>query len=255
MAVLRRAVRMQFLLTKILPIIRQMTIRIQHPIVHVRPILGNRYRNELYDVINWQSENWKLFDQHHFNLVFVSFSEVQKKENVDLNKINLNHRNFLNYSFPRVIFSAKKNSLNDDSAKPVGSCPAACKSCHLPVKTQRDDGRPFSCTFCNKKYKSKNTLRIHQLVHAEKLHHCSLCPKSFYRKDHLAQHKAVHSNLKPFRCEICEKHFKHRNSLRAHQLVHSDDKPYQCPICFKSFRCGKSVERHEIAHARVRRFF
>ena len=54
-----------------------------------------------------------------------------------------------------------------------------------------EDKKYYSCTLCEKLYKSKENLNLH--------------------------HMNIHLNLKPYKCKICDKRFSHRNGKIYHE--------------------------------------
>lgn len=71
--------------------------------------------------------------------------------------------------------------------------------CYLEVKSNilisfPADERPFKCTLCEYKCRSKNNLIGHIRNHTgEKPFHCSECGRAFAMKSTLDQHLAAHS--------------------------------------------------------------
>ncbi|KAL3093277.1 hypothetical protein niasHS_003048 [Heterodera schachtii] len=81
---------------------------------------------------------------------------------------------------------------------------------HVPdlasVRENAHQPGPFPCTFCEKKYTSKQSLINHQTVHTgERNFHCHQCAKKFAHSENLRRHcKSVHRG---FKCHECETDF------------------------------------------------
>ena len=56
--------------------------------------------------------------------------------------------------------------------------------------------RPFSCSFCEKRFTEQSSLRKHDLTHRPPSHQCRLCQKRFVRKDYLEKHTKSNVCLK-----------------------------------------------------------
>ena len=72
-------------------------------------------------------------------------------------------------------------------------------------------------------------------LNAGKQYVCETCDKKFKCKSALVIHNRVHTRDKPFSCDICVKSFARKSDLTRHQLTHSGLKIYQCDICKKMF--------------------
>ena len=140
--------------------------------------------------------------------------------------------------------------------------------------TQATDDTPIllSCGICNKRYKTRSSLRWHINMHnaehicricssvfkteAEYLEHksrkhsvpylCSTCGKSFTRHSSLIEHNKQHSDKKetcPF--EKCGKTFIRKQLLADHINSHTGVKPYSCDKCKKTFDSQSSYSHHK----------
>jgi Zinc-finger double-stranded RNA-binding/Zinc finger, C2H2 type len=94
---------------------------------------------------------------------------------------------------------------------------------HMDKHTQE---RNFECKICYLKFKSTNSLRIHQ-----------------------RRHEIVEVNKK---CKICNKSFRTNAALSNHNLVHSDEKKYQCQFCTNSYKRLETYKCHLSTHTGVR---
>lgn len=166
---------------------------------------------------------------------------------------------------------------NDAAVVPgVGTLPSVS---HLQHYTQQ--GLPFVCTKCPKRFAKRIDLRRHESVHnqqrgfecpvcekwfpnktsfgrherthtGERPYTCSHCGKSFSQGAILARHVMTHTGVKPFKCEICSKGFTQREGLRVHMRQHTNEQPeiqlHECPLCEKSFCHPSGLSRHLIIH-------
>ncbi|CAK1548771.1 unnamed protein product [Leptosia nina] len=123
-------------------------------------------------------------------------------------------------------------------------------------KQNRKRGTPLTveeltCRLCNKVYKTPNSLRDHQKLHAKnrkKDYTCDRCGKMFYSKGALTSHIMAHDQVRPHVCKICNKAFLFPNMLRRHVEMHSGVKPFSCEQCGRAFRLQYQLNAHKIIH-------
>lgn len=71
---------------------------------------------------------------------------------------------------------------------------------HSPMNANRSDCKMFSCTRCQRQYKSRKTLNRHMNHECgkDKVHSCSECVYRTYRNDRLLSHmRLVHPSIAP----------------------------------------------------------
>ena len=83
---------------------------------------------------------------------------------------------------------------------------------------------------------------------SSELYSCSTCNKSFKSKRHLKQHIRYHKLKRTIPCTICGAHFKNSLGLSSHMVVHTDQTPYRCSSCDKSFKRKAALKRHTKIH-------
>uniref|UniRef100_UPI00358EAC26 zinc finger protein 557-like isoform X1 n=2 Tax=Myxine glutinosa TaxID=7769 RepID=UPI00358EAC26 len=106
---------------------------------------------------------------------------------------------------------------------------------------------PFTCSICEKAFKSLNDLKAHETIHmCEESYKCSVCAKRFQYFSCMKKHESVHSPEHV--CSVCGKSFKTSSYLKRHENIHTDKKPYKCFACEKSFRRSSCLKRHENSH-------
>ena len=102
--------------------------------------------------------------------------------------------------------------------------------------TSTECGKKFICSFCQKEFTNKSSVKSHIRVHTgEKPFRCETCGKEFSQKGHLTIHARIHSGEKPFKCDDCEKSFSNHSNLVTHRRIHTGEKPFRCEFCGKSF--------------------
>ena len=94
----------------------------------------------------------------------------------------------------------------------------AFKSMFLKHQPFHGVSRPFPCSQCNKRFKTKNTMQTHlNKTHVTvRRYVCNLCGDSFKQSHHLAQHMVHHSDARPFACTLCDKAYKVKHDLKLH---------------------------------------
>ncbi|XP_018399873.1 PREDICTED: zinc finger protein 665-like [Cyphomyrmex costatus] len=130
--------------------------------------------------------------------------------------------------------------------------------------------RPHVCGTCDKGFKKKCDLRIHERIHNdEKPYQCELCRYKSRIKSNLTSHMvSMHADDERFKsnkhlyvrgisykCETCNKEFKNKKNLHIHERIHNDEKPYECDFCKRKFRIKYTLTSHIVAmHADDERF-
>ena len=110
--------------------------------------------------------------------------------------------------------------------------------------------RNFSCSKCDKTFKTRLHLENHFLMHTgERPHKCGDCGEYFRHKVSLVAHQRIHGDIRPYVCETCGKSFREPATMKAHMRVHSGDKPYKCDLCDKSFTQRAGLNYHKAVHA------
>lgn len=82
------------------------------------------------------------------------------------------------------------------------------------------DERPYQCSHapCEIAFRTRRDVLMHEMMHHTKENpfSCTICEKSFKSGDELRQHSVVHSNSRPYSCVSCNKLFKRGGDLRKH---------------------------------------
>ncbi|KAJ9593316.1 hypothetical protein L9F63_015136, partial [Diploptera punctata] len=110
----------------------------------------------------------------------------------------------------------------------------------------------FSCSYCDKTFKYKTAMKIHERSHTEMIAEkivCEYCGKSFRGKKTLREHYlANHSEVKPYKCDKCDKTYGSMTSLDIHKATHSNETPFLCDLCGKSFKHVSNLRSHKRSH-------
>lgn len=114
-----------------------------------------------------------------------------------------------------------------------------------------DGNLSFNCDRCSRKFKRRDHLDIHMLIHTNtaQFFECTMCDKKFVQLGNLKTHIRVHSGEKPYQCSGCEKGFRQLSGLITHERIHSDEKPFQCSACDRRFRQLSGLNSH-ISHCK-----
>lgn len=119
-----------------------------------------------------------------------------------------------------------------------------------------DDGKPFECNVCRKRFSSVFFLLQHQQkVWRQKCYPCNICGRTFGRAHDLSNHETTHSSEMPFECSVCGRRFKNKLYLKNHLKLHtSNTKDQVCVECGKGFRTKDLLKTHLISHSQERKY-
>ncbi|ESP05447.1 hypothetical protein LOTGIDRAFT_102986, partial [Lottia gigantea] len=150
----------------------------------------------------------------------------------------------------------------------VEGCNKGFKNKYLYLRHQNihQNGHMLSCLYCDKKFRRKDHLKNHMLVHDlnRNIWKCEQCNKIYMRyeryKFHLALHHAKESE--PPHCVFCEKDFESKENVIFHlNSVHSryksicgKERQIKCHLCDKMFLTNQDVQRHMITHTQKKEF-
>jgi len=104
----------------------------------------------------------------------------------------------------------------------------------------------FKCDICRRHYSSKGILKAHQETHTSgRFFSCSDCQLKFITKQSLEDHEQSHIG-KSLKCAICKKGFSSKYGLEIHLRSHTGENPYKCRECGESFKSTSSRNYHEL---------
>jgi len=148
------------------------------------------------------------------------------------------------HGIPKMSYRDRKHQCTECGAKFL-------RELHLEKHMTIHTGeKPFSCSFCDKKFRLKEQLKPHEMRHKDELLQCSLCGGRYL---HLAAHmKNVHSTIS-YECPVCKKAFRLVRYLRNHMLTHTDERPYTCQDCGGRFRTSTHLKTHMVTHTKEKK--
>ena len=107
----------------------------------------------------------------------------------------------------------------------------------------------FSCSICNKTFKHKRLLKVHEQTHREtRDFKCDKCDATFKRASDLSGHNKRHEKAYKHFCKFCNKGFYQKHKVQYHENIHTGAKPFECSIC--DFRCAfkENLSKHRKIH-------
>ncbi|XP_020294588.1 zinc finger protein 813-like isoform X2 [Pseudomyrmex gracilis] len=149
------------------------------------------------------------------------------------------------------------------------------KDAHMTLHT----GDSVTCTICNRKFDSADSLAMHAAVHTE----LALTPQSPTLPVSIATLVAEKTTVtttaaamtattstitttataavttvemtdsqKPYQCQHCGRRFTRPHEKVKHERIHTGEKPHACEVCGKTFRVSYCLTLHMRTHTGVR---
>lgn len=117
----------------------------------------------------------------------------------------------------------------------------------------------FDCSICRKTFANVYIMRSHMAeIHTKaNQFHCTTCKKQFNRMSNLKLHRLIHENKMPCKCQFCGKSFRTTSGVNSHIRIHTGEKPHKCDICNeKAYSYNTDLKRHKrSAHGIVDKIF
>ena len=111
------------------------------------------------------------------------------------------------------------------------------------------DNLTYSCSVCDRQFKSRACLIQHEDVHVEdKPYQCPKCGKRFVREKAYEGHMERHNEIRPHQCSACGRGFLKPKDLKVHMRRHTGERPYKCETCGKTFMDVGNLDRHKRLH-------
>ncbi|XP_062840527.1 zinc finger protein 777 [Anolis carolinensis] len=114
--------------------------------------------------------------------------------------------------------------------------------------------RPHTCGECQKSFRLKINLHLHQRSHAASSsaakagsYICGECGRGFNHHSNFLRHQMIHTGERPYSCAECGKTFIRKEHLATHRRLHTGERPYRCALCQKSF----TRKQHLVGHQRL----
>lgn len=165
--------------------------------------------------------------------------EEKKKSEANLKKCNICSKTF-----------TKTSSLVRHKALHTGDRPFKCADCDFAF-VQKSDLKRHGATHKGTPLKFRGSVRA-----SVQSFSCSTCNKTFKTKENLQGHQLVHSSDRPFKCTLCSKNFKLESLLKVHQNSHkpANEDPFQCDWCGKTFPTKQNIDSHITTHFNAKLF-
>ncbi|XP_043934364.1 zinc finger protein 501-like [Protopterus annectens] len=137
------------------------------------------------------------------------------------------------------------NSLFDEhQKKSQTSGEKACVLCESSFKPETQYCA-HQCTDCDKVFKSKSDLTVHQKTHVGiKYFKCDKCGSGFKLHLNFIRHQQITCKRTSYTCRDCKKCFTSKTELADHTLVHRREKPFNCAACGNYFKTKIGLALH-----------
>uniref|UniRef100_A0A096LT30 C2H2-type domain-containing protein n=1 Tax=Poecilia formosa TaxID=48698 RepID=A0A096LT30_POEFO len=139
------------------------------------------------------------------------------------------------------------------SCKKPWTCETCGKGFTVPALLRKHEqihvnqGPPYQCDKCDKRYLSKSSLIVHYRIHTgETPYLCSHCGQGFRSSAYLDLHTRVHTGERRYKCHICGK--TSNQHLTRHMRMHRGEKNYLCTECGKAFLSNGELKLHMRYH-------
>ena len=145
----------------------------------------------------------------------------------------------------------REKRLDKMPSSPVSDDRLQCSVCGFVFKHQRylvkhmtihTGKKPFKCSFCDQKFRTKHQHKMHELRHKGELPQCPVCGGRYVN---LTKHIRIHStDSYKHVCSVCQKAFRLAYNLKSHMLVHTGERPYTCLDCGGRYKTSTQLKLH-----------
>ncbi|XP_037933270.1 uncharacterized protein LOC119667986 [Teleopsis dalmanni] len=137
-------------------------------------------------------------------------------------------------------FKNAKQLKNHRRLHRINSTFAADTGCsEIPCKTSD----VYRCEDCGAVFAHQKTLKDH-ICRNKNMLKCTVCERKFTSKNSLRMHMYSHEVDKRFKCNLCKYTTNDHNAFRRHKMVHDVDKQYSCPFCGLQFIQSVTYQIH-----------
>ncbi|XP_035896961.1 zinc finger protein 26-like [Anopheles stephensi] len=107
--------------------------------------------------------------------------------------------------------------------------------------------KPLKCRFCDKRFTTYGSRRLHEDVKHGKntvTFKCTVCQRELPSHRSLQNHRQLHANPDSLRCTICLRTLSSAYELKLHARTHTGEKPNKCVFCGVSFNRKSNLTEH-----------
>lgn len=219
------------------------------------------------------TDNEEMLSEHHMDNGFLSSPAEDHLSDLQHNGLSLENGSFEEWDNPSPIRLPRPRKCQ--SIFRIGQ-PISEQAYDFNEPSSPTQMRPFQCSQCQQSFSERETLLLHQTVHATwncdtqevrgdeyivpghsssavirscpAPYLCGDCGKGFTSSYKLKIHQRIHTGERPYKCLVCEKRFHKSAHLKVHHRTHTGERPYGCQVCSKRFTKSYHLKVHLRTH-------
>ncbi|XP_018418746.1 PREDICTED: zinc finger protein 235-like [Nanorana parkeri] len=220
-----------------------------------------------------ETDNEEMLSEHHIDNEFLSSPAEDHLSGLQPNGLSFENGSFEEWDNPSPVRLPRPRKCQ--SIFRIGQ-PLSEQAYDFEEPSSPVEMRAFQCSQCQQSFSERETLLLHQTVHATWNHDaqedrgdeyivpapsssaiirscpapylCGDCGKGFNSSYKLKIHQRIHTGERPYKCLVCEKRFHKSAHLKVHHRTHTGERPYGCQVCGKRFTKSYHLKVHLRTH-------